>query len=1218
MAQTAQTVALVQLWARKPDDADYTRLDLFNEEPIKLNLSVTNIVDPLSTTSVFSRTFRVPNTQANNEFFKAAFNVNSVSFDASQKIAAYINDSGAFYTNGHIRLIATYQNDLDGNVEYEIVFMGETSDFGSQIGGGFLSDLDLSNYNHDQTYLNITQSWNTNPANGLANGLFGGDVVYPLCNWGYTYAPNPSTGITEPQQSGSTALYNATSATKGFTSASNPLSQAQLKPSIRAKALWDKIFSETEYTYESDFLQSEFFQKLYIISEKEARPEFDVSLTFSADNTSPQWWLALTSVGDIYASHEISDPNGVWNGASTYTAQVTGTYYFTLNYKHRLTPPNAGPIPLYTTTYTISIRDAQSQAVLAQNLKIITNQVSNWTGPTQTMSFTVNLAVNQQVRFTIEPDPVPANTSASIGINNITISCTAAPEIVTLNSMMPNNIRKIDFMRSLINRFKLVFVPSPDNLKHFRITPWKDWILEGQSYDWNQLLDASKDFKAVPLFYDQSRFQIYSDQEDADFPNYTYQLAYKQTYGQLNIDSQNELITGTTTVKDQFAPTPLFPIGGAVPAAGSNPTALAAKFLIPWISKADFTAVQNNPIQPKLRLVFYNGKQAAPLNWYLKDDSGAPQQQTIYPLMSEYSFWPVNSSTFDLSWQNKSPLWNTLYGLPDGRTNYDTFNVYWKTWYGTNFDPYSRKVEATLIMNYKTMIALKFNNYYWIKDAWYLVNKVSDYVAGQTTPCKVELIKVGNELGLTIPPTTGLGYEHQLCYVSDFLETANYCDAYCCAQLQNTAAYWTDNALLSASSIVWQNASQTIPGNPGYYAAADGTVFQVGAGGAIIAYYDGTLCEPCTPLPPLTEFINCCRSGILCTACDCGGTTITLWGDNTTLATSYYIWQDSAGTIAATDGWYMDPADPTLAIQVVNGVNYAVGLCSTCTGVTDTYAAKALVSSIGTGTCDACFGSISQTDVWLNAATWATATQVFLDNAGQTAAGEGYWKAYEELGTPVYITDASGYITGTLNCAVCDPVYYYLAQTCTSPTVIYSFHSNVPISIGQSISSSAFPGQCWTVTAQYHLGVYPADLIYPDCLSCSEGWTCNCLEYTVSTPGFDPAYLSYQDCTTGNTLFQEILPNSIYNICMCEGSGASAEGHLDITETGACPGSDCYTWSIELLSGDTGQVEYQDCNTGLTQSLDVDFGGQYQICAIDGTVVTIFGDVQITQGLICA
>ena len=326
----------VQLWVRKDSDLTYTRIDLFPEEPIKLNLSVTNIMDPLATNSVFSRTFRVPNTQSNNKFFKAVFNVNSVSFDASKKVAAYLNDSGAFYINGNIRLISTYSNDLEGDVQYEIVFMGETSDFASQIGGGFLSDINLSEYNHDQSYLNITSSWNTNQASGLANGLFNGDIVYPLINWGYTY----TNGV--PVQS-TTSLYTGTTGgLNGFTSASHPLSQGQMKPSIRAKALWDSIFAETEYTYESDFLDSDFFKKLYIISEKQARPELNVSLVFSANNPDTQAWFYNSTPSDIYAPNETYDPNGVWEPSnSVYTAQVTSgpTYYFSVSFYAKVSPP---------------------------------------------------------------------------------------------------------------------------------------------------------------------------------------------------------------------------------------------------------------------------------------------------------------------------------------------------------------------------------------------------------------------------------------------------------------------------------------------------------------------------------------------------------------------------------------------------------------------------------------------------------------------------------------------------------------------------------------------------------------------------------------------------------------------------------------------------------------------------------------------------------------
>ena len=1203
-------IANIQLWAKKDGDTNFTLIDLFPEEPIKLNLSVTDITDPLATTSIFSRTFRVPNTQANNAFFKAVFNVNSVSFDASKKVTAYLNDSGSFYTNGNIRLMSTYSNDRDGNVQYEIVFMGETSDFGSQIGGGFLSEVDLNEYTHDQTYLNIVNSWNTNSA-GLANGLFDGDVVYPLCNWGYTYKDG------QPQQS-TTALYTgASGGVYGFTSYLNPLSQGQMKPSIRAKALWDKIFDSTEYTYDSTFLESEFFRKMYIMSEKQARPTLNVSLVFQADNSAAQTFdQSAPGFIKIKAPHEVIDPNGVWNTTtSIYTAKATSglNYKFEVAYKDKVFPSQFF-IGGKTMSYTVSLRNAITFALLGQQ-----TIVANNSSPVQRLlTFFVALNAGDQVLFTVETTPMsPAFPYGYLQMTNLNIAQLEGPEVVTMDAVMPDNIRKVDFMRSIINRFKLVFVPSVDNKKHFTITPWKDWILQGTAYDWNYSLDTSKDIKSTPLFYGQSRFQIYADQEDSDFPNYTYQLSYKQTYGQLNLDSDNELLNGTITVKDQFAPTPIYPIGGAVPGAVGNP-GLAATFLIPWLSKADFTAIQNNPIQPKLRLVFYNGKVSAPLTWYLEDDFLAPIAQATYPFMSEYSYWPVDTATYDLSWRNIAPLYNTEDTTnPSSRTNYDTFNVYWSTWYDTNFDPYSRKVEMTLVLDYTQMLNLKFNNYYFIKDAWYLINKVTDYIAGQTTACKVELVKVGNAIGLTIPPTAGQGYPQGLCYVSLSFESPSFCDAYCCAQTQLTGLYYTDNILLEQSSVLWQDIYKTNPASPGYYASADGTVFQVDNGGYIIAFFDGATCEPCTP-PSLTYFPDCCKGSSLCQACCCTGPTLDLWGTGPTVDSSYNLYTNAGGTAAAGNGWYKDPANPDYAAQVQNGIVWSIGLCSTCNcGGIEVYEKTAIFTPLTGTVCDACTIDITPVTAWLDTDAWATASMVYTSNSTDSPATGGYWRDLED--GVVYVTGITGGITGTESCAGCAPIYYYIAYNCSSPDLIENFTSPVPIEPGQVVSSLLFTGQCWTIIgpAGPEEGGYQVDVIHDNCSTCAETWICNCLEYQVTTDTKGSSYLSYKDCATGLQEFQEIQPGNTYNICMCEGTAATVEGRVYVDFIGTCVTPPCYVWDLSLASGPNGEVQYEECVTGLTQTINLDAGGQYSVCAVDGTVVALVGDITITQQDLC-
>ena len=1204
-------IATVQLWAKKDGDTDYTRIDLFPEEPIKLNLSVTDIIEPLSTTSIFSRTFRVPNTQPNNAFFKAVFNVNSVSFDASKKVSAYINDSGSFYTSGNIRLMSTYQNNKEGDVQYEIVFMGETSDFGSQIGGGFLSSVDLTEYNHDQLYTNIVNSWNTD-ISGVANGLFNGDIVYPLCNWGYTYEG----GV--PVQN-TTALYTGTTGgLSGFTDSGHPLSQGQMKPSIRTKALWDKIFAETEYTYDSEFIDSEFFRKLYIISEKQARPEFNSALTFTADNTAVQNFNQNpgVTIGQLYAPHEIVDPNGVWNTAtSIYTAQATSgtTYSFNIAFNDRVFPYASIFGTLRSMTYTVSMRDATTLVVIAQQVYT----AINWVTTSRFATLMANLNAGDKVLFTIDTSAVtPAFVNAGLTVTNLEINQTAGPEIVTISAVMPDNIRKIDFMRSIINRFKLVFIPSPDNKKHFTITPWKDWILEGESYDWNYLLDASQDIKSTPLFYGQNRFQIYADQEDADFPNYTYQLAYKQTYGQLNIDSDNELLTGTVTVKDQFSPTPIFPIGGAVPGAVGNP-GLAANFLIPWISKADFTAVQNNPIQPKLRLFFYNGLIDAPLTWYLTDDVDASIAQTTYPLMSEYSYWPVDTAYFDLSWRNLAPLYNVEEALnPVGRTNYDTFNVYWKTWYDTNFDPYSRKVDLTLVLDYGQMISLRFNNYYFIKDAWYLINKVTDYIAGQTTPCKVELIKVGNGIGLTIPPAGGQGYLHSLCYVDNYLFETTFCDAYCCAQTQLTGVYYTNNVDLESSTVVLQDIYKTNPANPGFYADADGIVFEVGNGGYIIEFFDGTTCEPC-PGAELTEFVDCCQGTTLCESCCCTGATLDLYGDGATLDASFNIYSDPDGTTIPADGWYTDPTNPNSVVQIQDGQSFSIGICSTCDcGEVVVYEKSSFYRSTDDSVCDTCTGDNTATTVWLDTNYWATATIIYSSNSTASPVGVGYWVDPDDSSL-IYETDAGGNIIGTESCSGCTAIYYYETYNCVAPEVIETFSSTVPVDNGQVISSTLFPGQCWTVVTNSNGSAYPIDVIYDNCASCAQSWVCNCIEYSVETYTQVTGYISYVNCDTGLTEYQEITPGTVYNICMCEDSIGIIQGNLNVITLGACPSLECYVFDLSVNTGPSAIIQYEECTTGVTQTITIEAFGVYQVCAVDGTVTTLSGDAIITQGVLC-
>ena len=49
-----------------------------------------------------------------------------------------------------------------------------------------------------------------------------------------------------------------------FTKSSHKITASRFKPMIRAKRLWDQIFENANYTYQSNFLDSPKFKQMYL------------------------------------------------------------------------------------------------------------------------------------------------------------------------------------------------------------------------------------------------------------------------------------------------------------------------------------------------------------------------------------------------------------------------------------------------------------------------------------------------------------------------------------------------------------------------------------------------------------------------------------------------------------------------------------------------------------------------------------------------------------------------------------------------------------------------------------------------------------------------------------------------------------------------------------------------------------------------------------------
>ena len=864
--------------------------------------------------------------------------------------------------------------------------------------------------------------------------------MYGLIEWGYTYDKNNRPNIP--------TLSNGFE--KSFTSSANPLDNSQWKPQFRAKAIWDKVFSNVGYSYDSDFLNSALFKKMYVITENKAE-------AVGANNTGAEARVSYTSykyVGNTYPldfNTEIVDNGNNYDPAtSVYTCPATGTYTATIRLEVGIGPNN--PSTSFSIGGHISAYDIDTNQTIAQV------GFYESVGP-QTIDATINFSgsTSQKIGFRIYSTCTGqsgcTNNSTELRIYSGTLVIATQSNIFSINSIMPNNVRTIDFMRSIINRFRLVFVPSKEKPNHFTITPWKDWILQGEAIDWTNKVNGSIDAKSAPIFYTQNRFNIFKDQEDSDYLNYDYQLQYKQTFGQLNLDSANELITGTKTYQDQFAAAPLAPIG--FKEGDTN----APKFVIPHIAKdtgASQDAATGSPIvgkreavQPKLRLVFYNGLRQAPLTWYTKDYSGGPVPYTVYPLMSQYSEFPVTATTFDLCWANVPPYWDTeISELGNGKTSNTSFTTYWKSWYDTTFDPYSRLSEAEVVLDYSDLINFKFNDYVFIENSWYFVNEIKDYIVGQNTLCKVQLIKVGNNIGITLP----LVVENRLTQIS-LCKAATACDAYCCKSYSGAESntYWIDGADLFEAGTIYIDNAGTQYAPAGIY--SDGmTAVELNGFGGIASRPDISACD-CTPTTYeyTAEKVTTTPCNLYCQT----NPTVVVYSTATTFIESTFLFLDAALTIPAPVGYYAI-VGASSALQVgENGQVLVLVSLADCTCVTY-YPHEVCYSTL---LCDSCCCYSSPLTVWTNNISLTDSTSMWNDNAGVTPSAIGYYK--ESSSAVAHVTSAGviGEIETCFACDSCDagPVQVTYSIGASEPgytntiTLEKSFDNNTWIEVGTLI-----------------------------------------------------------------------------------------------------------------------------------------------------------------------
>ena len=719
-------MAKVQLFAINPD-GDTVLLQLSDSSPIKMNLSVAEL-NPFSPSSFYSQTFRVPAIGPNIKFFQDAYSVNGATFDPSLSADAWILNDGFLFSVGNLNLQNVFHNEMMGVTEYEVYFLGDTSDLSSSIGEGGMNTISTDSLNHDFSYAAVTGSWLATP--GTTAGTAQGNVLYPLCEWGYTYS---ATGAfaSKPDQSTLSHQY-----VKSFTNISNPLTPTQFKPAVKVKWLWDQIFEQAGYTYESDFIDSEYFDSLYMLSDSNATPTAvlpvgEFRATFARVEPNPGEEIVLPF--DV----QVSDPGNTYDPQTyTWTCPADGVYSINaFGYLTTIGFPASPQMVVIPRMFVNGTFFAGYQVFTTQ-----TNQPTllfNWAVGVSA-SFTKDDKV--QIRMS-----VPSYSNPNGYLLGGSFQCVTSPaDIINVNSFLPDEtiLKKIDFVKGITRMFNLVFEPTKTQQKRLLIEPWVDWITLGSVRDWTIYYDGASDMQSSAVFLDQSRVVKWVSEEDDDSTNKQYQEQYKTDYNYRQYDSGIKLLKGDNTIDIPFAPTPL----QSLPSASTQ----YPNWVFPTLARIQPGDAESNvagklePMVPKPRIVHYNGLQANPIPWYmtLGVTGGTAAAQNSYPLVSPYSSWPPNEfETINLNFQSKNALWNPNSTL-EGFTNQDMYTAYYQEFINWLYDPFNRKVNLTMRIDPLDIQELRFNDRIWIKDTWYFIQSITDYPVGDTALVKLELVKV--------------------------------------------------------------------------------------------------------------------------------------------------------------------------------------------------------------------------------------------------------------------------------------------------------------------------------------------------------------------------------------------------------------------------------------------------------------------------------------------
>lgn len=491
-------------------------IDLFDNEEVVLTYEIDDIRTIDSKNSGYSKSFGIPASKKNSKFFKHMYHLSDAGdFNPYAKCRAVMFAEGIEVFKGFMKLDNIVKK--DNHSIFNVTLFQELADLKTELGTKTLANLGFQQLTHDYTKTNIINSWTGGLV--LEDGSTTDAIKYPMCNW-----------IGNMDGTASNIHLN------NF--------QDAFRPWIKAKYLWDRIFDESTFQYESTFLNSSAFTDLYVDwNFGESFSTFGGSYSdhaeFRVDTEYETVYANAPQIGTSYALPDYDELTNVGAAqignqsndffnltTNTFTAtEDNQTVYVYVDAVAYGTPNTLGCAIEHNSTVPGCL---PNQYLTEPTGNIVSTTVTDAGGSQHTFAntdmcrltasvgtFTLNQGETIEIKFAKS-----LNQGFALGFAMAMFQVQAGVTFNPASVLNRTKIKQFDFVKAITQMFNLVMIPNDTNDKFLTIEPAQQYFETGTTQDWTKKIDV-REIQIVPNEVAREyRFRFKNDADDFNLNKY--------------------------------------------------------------------------------------------------------------------------------------------------------------------------------------------------------------------------------------------------------------------------------------------------------------------------------------------------------------------------------------------------------------------------------------------------------------------------------------------------------------------------------------------------------------------------------------------------------------------------------------------------------------------------------------------------------------------------